>query len=854
MYVMRHGGATARRGLQFVCETLSRVSTGVPSPVRLVPHIFNDSQTYVLEFGSLQKVAFDTRYMRVHKDGASVLNSALTITGITAASPPVVTSNAHGLANGDEVYISGVVGMTQVNFKRFLVNNVAANTFELYDFNGVAIVGAGYTAYSSGGSAYKIVKIATTYTTASDLKYLQFDQAADVLTVCVPSVAIQEFSRTSHTAWTRTAISTFGPTQAAPTNLAGGGGAGNYEGYYVTAVSALTGEESTVSNLLTTNAAATAAAPISLTWTAPAGTIAYYNVYKFRGSFGLYASPTTNAYSDNGGGVADVSIPPPVANSQGTPVDASSNPYAQVVASCQQRKLYSGISSYPGKIWASRPALRRNFAQKSASLADDPIAFTMIGNRVNEVRAIVDLVRPVVLTSGGAFSLEGNSAGGLTPTEVNPKQQSNHGAAQYPQPLVIDGSAVYVQARGNAVLDLGFDLNVDGYRGGELSLFSAHLFEGKTIVDWAYQEVPHRVLWIVLDDGTAASLTYVKEQQITGWARHDTDGDFKNVCVVPESGEDRVYFVVERTIGGVARQYIERMAASYLDDSDTEGNSTIEGYIGADSAVVYDGRAASLYAAGTISALHTMTLSGGTNWTYDEDLTLTASGSYFAATDVGLAIKMTSSAGAEIVLTITGYTGATVVTVNSDITVPAALRSTATTNWAKCITTLTGLDHLEGESLSVLADGDVVANPNDEDLTAMTVSSGAITLSTPASRITAGLPFICDLETLDIDTANGETLVDKSKLVSGVSLHLEKTRGVYVGPKPPSDDDDDPLENLDALKYEDAGVLFTGVKTKPISGQWNSNGRVFIRQIDPVPMTILAVTPTGQFPFRKGGG
>jgi len=50
---------------------------------------------------------------------------------------------------------------------------------------------------------------------------------------------------------------------------------------------------------------------------------------------------------------------------------------------------------------------------------------------------------------------------------------------------------------------------------------------------------------------------------------------------------------------------------------------------------------------------------------------------------------------------------------------------------------------------------------------------------------------------------------------------------------------------------QDAPVsLRTGVVDINIKAEWNSNGRVFIRQIDPVPLAVLAVAPAGLFPFR----
>lgn len=79
----------------------------------------------------------------------TAIAAAKTITGITAASPPVVTSTAHGYTNGQVVKISGVVGMVELNNRAFVVANVTANTFELK-----GVDGTGFTAYASGGSAF----------------------------------------------------------------------------------------------------------------------------------------------------------------------------------------------------------------------------------------------------------------------------------------------------------------------------------------------------------------------------------------------------------------------------------------------------------------------------------------------------------------------------------------------------------------------------------------------------------------------------------------------------------------------------------------------------------------------------
>ncbi len=108
-------------------------------------------------------------------DCGATYDVPITITGgITQASPGVVTAAAHGLSNGDVVQLKGVLGMSQVNYKRYTVANKAPNTFEINDSSGNAIDTTGYGAYISGGTVRKMV------TTISGLTWLE-NETVDVL-------------------------------------------------------------------------------------------------------------------------------------------------------------------------------------------------------------------------------------------------------------------------------------------------------------------------------------------------------------------------------------------------------------------------------------------------------------------------------------------------------------------------------------------------------------------------------------------------------------------------------------------------------------------------------------------------
>jgi hypothetical protein len=202
MVVMPHGGVTRRPGTEFLGEVKD---SSVKN--RLIPFQFKTSDTYILEFGD--------QTMRVYRNGLQILNgTAKTITGITQADPGVVTSASHGFSNGDEVYVSGIVGMTELNGRNYLVANATTNTFTLQDLFGNDIDTTGFTAYASAGEAEEIYEIATPYAEA-DLFALNYVQSADTMYIVHPSYDIRVLTRAANNNWSfATASITGSPSPA----------------------------------------------------------------------------------------------------------------------------------------------------------------------------------------------------------------------------------------------------------------------------------------------------------------------------------------------------------------------------------------------------------------------------------------------------------------------------------------------------------------------------------------------------------------------------------------------------------------------------------------------------------------
>ena len=119
------------------------------------------------------------------------------------------------------------------------------------------------------------------------------------------------------------------------------------------------------------------------------------------------------------------------------------------------------------------------------------------------------------------------------------------------------------------------------------------------------------------------------------------------------------------------------------------------------------------------------------------------------------------------------------------------------------------------------------------------MSRGRITLTRAAGRIVAGLPYVCDLETLNIE-AGPPTLQGRLKVINEVTLRVKDTRGLSVGPT--SSRLVDIKERL-GENYGYPTMLVTGDEKVLIDPSWNTQGRVFVRQSNPLPATVVAIIP-----------
>lgn len=149
-------------------------------------------------------------------------------------------------------------------------------------------------------------------------------------------------------------------------------------------------------------------------------------------------------------------------------------------------------------------------------------------------------------------------------------------------------------------------------------------------------------------------------------------------------------------------------------------------------------------------------------------------------------------------------------------------------------TVISGLEHLEGETVVALADGNVFDN--------LTVTNASVTLERSAEKVHVGKYNIAEFETLPpaVDLQGYGSGRGRPQKVNKVSLQCENTRGISVGPNK------DLLVEWNQVKGPDLSdpiAMQTGFFSFNLKPDWSSDGTVFVRQVYPLPMTILAVAP-----------
>lgn len=765
---------------------------------RLIPFEFSRDDAYMLELGQ--------GYLRVYKDSGAVVESTVAITNVTAANPVVVTAT-NSYSAGDQVFVTGTA-QAQLNGRYFTVASPTGSNFQLSGENGTG------RSAGSGGTAARVFEIEDGVSSNSlpwleaELDAIQYVQTADVIYLVHGNHPPHKISRTSDTAWTCTEVAFDWPAFREE----------NVDDAVTVVASANSGSGITITGVGTDFdsdligsyiAIREPAGSYTLQWQAAknlqdidiripssgaaAGDTVYYgtNVYQVVSISTTtgYDPPVHDLPSDNpqrdkfvswdfynkftgygeitavGGATSctvttEVGFPYAASTSNNSVTNHGSAfagkatsrfslgawnekyGYPTSIAFYEDRLWFGGTKTDPQTFWGSKTGDYENF-ETIADEDDSSVVFTLASEKINAIEYMSGQDVLLIGTRGGEFTVDAGSAEqAITPANIRVRRRSNYGAAEGVQPVFVDSTLLFVQRDKRRLHELSYAAVSDRYVAPDLTQMSYDILSSGA-TELAYQASPLRLLWVALGDGTLASLTYIKDEEVLGWAAHTVGGTnaaVESIAVIPhpDGDQDQLWAIVKRTVNGSTVRYVEYLEKPY------DAAMSIPDAFFVDSGLTYSGSAT---------------------------------------------------------------------------------------------TTLYGLNHLEGETVSVLGDGLVMPDA--------TVSGGSITLGTAVSKAQIGLAIPeARLQTMRLESgaATGTAMGRKKRVYQLVARLADTGEGLRYGgdfttmDEYPLRDTDDDMDTPVSLFNGDTQSL-----TMP--SDWEQEGRVAVAHDVPLPCTVVSLMP-----------
>lgn len=777
-----HGPATRRPGFAFVNE--AKDST---RPVRLMPFSFSATQTMVLEFGH--------QYLRFHTNGGTLLEPVVAISSIAGST--VNTGTAHGYATGDWVYIGN-------RYHKVIV--VDSDTFSTTNMWGSPSVAA-------GASAARVYTIATPYD-AADVFDLHFAQSSDVITIAHPSYAARELARNGATSWTLTPI-LFAAPSSVPTGIAA----------FPTVAEA--------TNLTAAKYVVTAVQPDGVTESLPSASVTATNNLTLAGNYNTIAWEGVNGATRY-------------------------NVY----------KLRGGIYGYIGQVQpapsgpiAITAALRGDGTNKTRRVVVDTAAAhgRTTGDRVlieNTGVATFDGYWQITVIDADTFEYQSNVATAFTAAYI--------GTVSAAALLLVDDNVLADTSQSPPEDIIALNAGANDYPATVMYHEQRRWFAGtndKPQVVWATRTATESNLTSSVPsrdaDGMELRIAAMQNNQIrhlvalsdmialTAGGEFQIGGDGpitpSSVAIKPQgySGASNVQPLV--TAGSLL--YVQAQGSRIRElGYNWESNS----YRTLDVSIMAPHR----FNGYEVEQIAYTRAPDQILWAVRDDGTLLGLtyvpdqqvfGWHAHDTDGAIESVCVVSEGSEDVL----YVVARRTVQGRVVRYVERLRTRVFTQLADAFfvdsgisysgppaTTLTGLWHLEGKQVDILADGAV--HPRK------TVSAGAITLDYPASKIQVGLPITSDLRTLPLALEGAQAVGQgTSKNVNKVHIRVSQSSVVKAGPdfvrlrEYPARAVSDPYGSPPALRDGELAIT--------IDPSWNQDASICVRQDAPLPLTVVAM-------------
>ena len=491
---------------------------------------------------------------------------------------------------------------------------------------------------------------------------------------------------------------------------------------------------------------------------------------------------------------------------------SGNNPGA--IAFFEQRFMAGGTDNDPLDIFGSATGDFENFKQ-DATDASSAMQYSLLSDKVDAVRWMIAEDYLLIGTQGGLWRMGASSSqDALTIDNVVAKRQISTGCMDADAEMVGD-AVIFVQKGGTTVRRTQWEFEREKYLAQDVTRVAKHITKGDSlsnsgIVDMDFQSEPFSILWAVRADGMLLGMTYEANEDVFAWFRIVTDGLFESVGVISNDGEeDQVWVLVNRTIGGATKRYVEYFKPHEF------FNVYVDAFF-VDSGLTWDGGAAK-----TITAI-----------TNANPAVVTATGHGFSN---GWKVRIAGVVGMTQVNQ--GLTAA--YTVANKTADTFELQGITSVGWGTYISggtaqrvanSVSGLTHLALETVAVLTN--YGKHPN------ILVSAGGVaTLTWYANVITVGLPYNYNLQPMKFEPGSSEgTSRGKKKKIVALSCAFYESAGAKWGPD---------ADHLGDVKFGlgTTPALFTGDKETDFDGDYETGASVYIRGTSPLPLTVLSMAP-----------
>lgn len=540
---------------------------------------------------------------------------------------------------------------------------------------------------------------------------------------------------------------------------------------------------------------------------------------------------------------------------------SSTQGWPSAVCFFEQRLGLARNTALPQSFWLSQSGEIENMRPDSLSTgvvqveADDALDFTIASDQVNAIRWMSPGTALVLGTDGGEFVVD--SDGSLvTPTDVNVRRHTNVAVADV-APVRVDHAILFNNAHGRRIHEFAFRFEVDGYVAPDMTLLADHVLRTR-VVELAYQQSPDSILWALREDGALATMTYRRDQDIVGWGRQNVGGTYQDGNAVVESirtipgnngsgqeensqERDEVWVISKRTLGGSTgstARYIEVFEKTFEGPREDEYSSTATW-----TNAMLQAQRHAYYADSLLTYDDPLTI---TNITQDSTAVITSTSHGLSTNDI---VIINDVVGMKEI-NVTASTAHSAYRVGSlpstDTFTLTSLASTAISSTAftpyisggkvrEKVTSISGLSHLAGETVAVLADGAI--HPEST-----VTSTGGLTLQDAAAVVQIGLPYTHKYKSLRLapNTQYGAGFGQTMK-VGEIALLLLDTGAFNIGPS---------IDTLSPVDFRQVNQPM-GIATPLVSteylldfpGDFTEDPRIVIQSSHPMPFTMLGLVP-----------